>query len=194
MLLMIDNYDSFTYNVVQYFQELGQTIEVHRNDAITLLQIAHCKPKGIIISPGPKSPVQAGISCDVIRHFYNKIPILGICLGHQCIGEVFGAKVVHAKQLMHGKTSMITHVQQGLFKGIKNPLEVVRYHSLVLEPASLPDELMVIASTLNNDASPPEIMAIKHRDYPVMGVQFHPESILSEAGHALLGNFLGESV
>ncbi len=185
MLLMIDNYDSFTYNLVQYFGELEQDVVVYRNDAITLEAIAALKPRQIVISPGPCTPNEAGISVPLIKHFAGKIPILGVCLGHQSIGQAFGGKIVHAKQVMHGKTSAIEHHAGGVFRGLPNPFQATRYHSLVIERASLPDCLEITAWTDDG-----EIMGVRHRELPVEGVQFHPESILTERGHALLANFL----
>ncbi|MEG0883528.1 MAG: aminodeoxychorismate/anthranilate synthase component II [Janthinobacterium sp.] len=185
MLLMIDNYDSFTYNIVQYFGELGEDVRVYRNDEITIEQIEALNPDRICISPGPKAPAQAGISVEVLRHFAGKKPILGVCLGHQAIGEAFGGKVIRAKQVMHGKTSFIAHTGVGVFKDIPSPFTVIRYHSLAIERASLPSCLEVTAWTDDG-----EIMGVRHREYDIEGVQFHPESILSEHGHALLKNFL----
>ena len=185
MLLMIDNYDSFTYNIVQYFGELGEDVRVYRNDEITIEQIEALNPDRICISPGPKAPAQAGISVEVLKHFAGKKPILGVCLGHQAIGEAFGGKVIRAKQVMHGKTSLIAHTGVGVFKGIPSPFTVIRYHSLAIERASLPSCLEVTAWTDDG-----EIMGVRHREYDIEGVQFHPESILSEHGHALLKNFL----
>ncbi|MGK5031058.1 aminodeoxychorismate/anthranilate synthase component II [Janthinobacterium sp. DSP2-3-3] len=185
MLLMIDNYDSFTYNIVQYFGELGEDVRVYRNDEITIEQIEALNPDRICISPGPKAPKQAGISVDVLKHFAGKKPILGVCLGHQAIGEAFGGKVIRAKQVMHGKTSLIAHTGVGVFKGLPSPFTVIRYHSLAIERASLPSCLEVTAWTDDG-----EIMGVRHREYDIEGVQFHPESILSEHGHALLKNFL----
>ncbi|KAB8050414.1 anthranilate/aminodeoxychorismate synthase component II [Janthinobacterium rivuli] len=185
MLLMIDNYDSFTYNIVQYFGELGEDVRVYRNDEITIAQIEALNPDRICISPGPKAPAQAGISVEVLRHFAGKKPILGVCLGHQAIGEAFGGKVIRAKQVMHGKTSFIAHTGVGVFKDIPSPFTVIRYHSLAIERASLPSCLEVTAWTDDG-----EIMGVRHREYDIEGVQFHPESILSEHGHALLKNFL----
>ena len=184
MLLMIDNYDSFTYNIVQYFGELGEDVRVYRNDEITLEQIEALNPDRICISPGPKAPAQAGISVEVLKHFAGKKPILGVCLGHQAIGEAFGGKVIRAKQVMHGKTSLIAHTGVGVFKGLPSPFTVIRYHSLAIERASLPSCLEVTAWTDDG-----EIMGVRHREYDIEGVQFHPESILSEHGHALLKNF-----
>ena len=185
MLLMIDNYDSFTYNLVQYFGELGQDVRVFRNDQITLEQIDALRPDHRCISPGPCSPAEAGISIDVIKRYAGKIPILGVCLGHQAIGAAFGGHVVRAKQIMHGKTSAVTHLGSDVFKGIPSPFTVIRYHSLAIERSSIPDCLLVTAQTDDG-----EIMGVRHRTLPVYGVQFHPESILSEHGHALLKNFL----
>ena len=183
--LMIDNYDSFTYNIVQYFGELGEDVRVYRNDEITIEQIEALNPDRICISPGPKAPAQAGISVEVLKHFAGKKPILGVCLGHQAIGEAFGGKVIRAKQVMHGKTSLIAHTGVGVFKGLPSPFTVIRYHSLAIERASLPSCLEVTAWTDDG-----EIMGVRHREYDIEGVQFHPESILSEHGHALLKNFL----
>jgi anthranilate synthase component 2 len=185
MLLMIDNYDSFTYNIVQYFGELGETVRTVRNDEITLEQIADMNPDRICISPGPKSPKDAGVSVDVLREFAGKKPILGVCLGHQAIGEAFGGKVIRAKQVMHGKTSKIAHTGDGVFKGLPSPFTVIRYHSLAIERASLPSCLEVTAWTDDG-----EIMGVRHKQFDIEGVQFHPESILSEHGHAMLKNFL----
>jgi anthranilate synthase component 2 len=182
---MIDNYDSFTYNIVQYFGELGEDVRVYRNDEITIEQIEALNPDRICISPGPKAPAQAGISVEVLKHFAGKKPILGVCLGHQAIGEAFGGKVIRAKQVMHGKTSLIAHTAVGVFKGLPSPFTVIRYHSLAIERASLPSCLEVTAWTDDG-----EIMGVRHREYDIEGVQFHPESILSEHGHALLKNFL----
>ena len=185
MLLMIDNYDSFTYNQVQYFGELGEEVRVFRNDEITVPEIAALKPARIVVSPGPCSPAEAGISVAVIKEFAGKIPLLGVCLGHQSIGAAFGGNIVHAKQLMHGKTSPVHHTDQGVFRGLPNPLTVTRYHSLAIERASLPDCLEVTAWTDDG-----EIMGVRHKTLLVEGVQFHPESILTERGHDLLKNFL----
>jgi len=185
MLLMIDNYDSFTYNIVQYFGELGEDVRVYRNDEITIEQIEALNPDRICISPGPKAPAQAGISVEVLKHFAGKKPILGVCLGHQAIGEAFGGKVIRARQVMHGKTSVIAHTGVGVFKDIPSPFTVIRYHSLAIERASLPSCLEVTAWTDDG-----EIMGVRHRQFDIEGVQFHPESILSEHGHALLKNFL----
>jgi anthranilate synthase component 2 len=185
MLLMIDNYDSFTYNLVQYLGELGQEVVVQRNDEITLEGIAALKPAYIVISPGPCTPNEAGVSVPLIRRFAGQVPILGVCLGHQSIGQAFGGKIVHAKQLMHGKTSQIHHTDAGVFRGLPNPFEATRYHSLVIERASLPECLEVTAHTDDQ-----EIMGVRHKTLPVEGVQFHPESILTQHGHDLLRNFL----
>ncbi len=190
MLLMIDNYDSFTYNIVQYFGELGAEVRVYRNDAITLDEIEALKPSHLVISPGPCTPSEAGISVAAIARFAGRIPVLGVCLGHQSIGQAFGGKVVHAKEIMHGKTSPVVHQGQGVFAGLPSPLRVTRYHSLVVEQASLPDCLEVTAWTEHADGSLDEIMGVRHRGLPVEGVQFHPESILTEHGHAMLANFL----
>ena len=189
MLLVIDNYDSFTYNLVQYFGELGAELGVYRNDAISLDEIDALAPDRICISPGPCTPKEAGISSDVIRRFGERIPILGVCLGHQCIGDVFGGEVVRAEKLMHGKTSRVKHDGRGLFNGLENPFEATRYHSLVIERESLPDCLEVTAWTERQGAVD-EIMGVRHRELDVQGVQFHPESILTEHGHQLLKNFL----
>ena len=185
MILLIDNYDSFTYNLVQYFGELGATLKVYRNDKITLSQIKKLGPKHIVISPGPGRPDDAGISKSVIKEFANLIPILGVCLGHQCIGEVFGAKVIGAKRLMHGKTSLVYHNKNDIFRNIKNPFIATRYHSLIIEKKSIPGCLEITASTKDN-----EIMGVRHKDYMVWGVQFHPESILTSEGKKLLKNFM----
>ena len=185
MLLMIDNYDSFTYNLVQYFGELGQEVKVFRNDAISLAEIARLKPAYLVISPGPCSPAQAGISLAAIREFAGTIPLLGVCLGHQSIGEAFGGRVVHAKRLMHGKVSPVRHQAGGVFRGLPDPLTCTRYHSLAVERESLPDCLEITAWTEDG-----EIMGFQHRNRPIHGVQFHPESIATEGGHAMLANFL----
>lgn len=188
MLLMIDNYDSFTYNLVQYFGELGAKVKVVRNDEITLEQIAALKPDQLVISPGPCSPAEAGISVAAIREFAGKLPILGVCLGHQSIGAAFGGRIVHAQQLMHGKTSPVHHLDAGVFRGLPNPLTCTRYHSLAIERTTLPDCLDVTAWTEDG-----EIMGVRHKTLDVEGVQFHPESILTERGHDLLRNFLERS-
>ncbi len=188
MLLMIDNYDSFTYNLVQYFGELGAEVNTYRNDEITIDEIEQLAPRQLVISPGPCSPAEAGISVAAIQHFAGKLPILGVCLGHQSIGAAFGGKVVHAKQLMHGKVSEVHHEDVGVFKGLPNPLTCTRYHSLAVERDSLPDCLAVTAWTDDG-----EIMGLRHKTLEVEGVQFHPESILTQHGHDLLRNFLERS-
>ena len=185
MLLMIDNYDSFTYNLVQYFGELGEDVRVHRNDEITVPEIAALGADRIVLSPGPCSPNEAGVCLELLAALKGKVPILGVCLGHQAIGQAFGGKVVHAKTLMHGKTSMIHHEGRGVFAGLPSPYEATRYHSLAIERASCPPELEITAWTDDG-----EIMGVRHRSLPVEGVQFHPESILTQHGHALLKNFL----
>ncbi|MBS1196785.1 MAG: anthranilate synthase, component [Proteobacteria bacterium] len=185
MLLMIDNYDSFTYNIVQYFGELGQDVRVFRNDAISLAEIARLKPDYLVISPGPATPIQAGISLAAIREFAGKIPLLGVCLGHQAIGEAFGGKIVHAQKLMHGKVSPVHHKDVGVFQGLPNPLTCTRYHSLAIERATCPECLEITAWTDDG-----EIMGVRHKSLAVEGVQFHPESVLTECGHELLKNFL----
>jgi anthranilate synthase/aminodeoxychorismate synthase-like glutamine amidotransferase len=184
-VLLIDNYDSFTYNLAQYLGELGAEVSVVRNDATTVGVIAATPPNAIVISPGPCTPNEAGISMDVVRAFAGKLPILGVCLGHQCIGQVFGGCIVRAPRVMHGKTSKIFHDERGLYAGVDNPFVATRYHSLVIEPASLPACLEVTAKTWDD-----EIMGVRHRDHLVEGVQFHPESIMTAAGKQLLGNFL----
>ncbi len=192
-LLMIDNYDSFTYNLVQYFGELdiGLKVKVFRNDQITINEIEEKKPDYLVISPGPCTPSQAGISVAAIKAFAGKIPILGVCLGHQSIGQAFGGKIVHAKKIMHGKTSEIHHNSKGFFgKGIPNPFEATRYHSLVIERTTVPDCLEITAWTLSPDGEMEEIMGVQHKTLPITGVQFHPESILTPEGRALLKNFL----
>ncbi|GGC89893.1 aminodeoxychorismate/anthranilate synthase component II [Undibacterium terreum] len=185
MLLMIDNYDSFTYNLVQYFAELGEDVRTYRNDEITLDEIAALKPDHICISPGPCTPREAGISVPLLQRFAGEIPILGVCLGHQAIGDAFGGKVIRSKQVMHGKTSVIAHTGVGVFKDLPSPYTVIRYHSLAIERSSLPSCLEVTAWTEDG-----EIMGVRHKEFNLQGVQFHPESILSEHGHALLKNFL----
>lgn len=190
MLLMIDNYDSFTYNLVQYFGELGADVKVCRNDQITVNEIAALAPEHIVISPGPCTPNEAGVSLDTIRHFAGKIPILGVCLGHQGIGQAFGGNVVHAKKVMHGKTSRIYHDNSGLFADLSNPFDATRYHSLVIEQHSLPQCLEITAWTIDDQGNLDEIMGVKHKTLPVVGVQFHPESILTQHGHAILQHFL----
>lgn len=189
MLLIIDNYDSFTYNLYQYFCELGADVQVKRNDAVSLSDIEQLSPSHLVISPGPCMPSEAGISLDAVSHFAGEIPILGVCLGHQAIGQAFGAQVVKARKVMHGKTTAIHHNQQGVFKGLNRPLTVTRYHSLVIAPETLPASFEVTAWSLH-DGNVDEIMGIRHKTLPIEGVQFHPESILSEQGHELLNNFL----
>jgi anthranilate synthase/aminodeoxychorismate synthase-like glutamine amidotransferase len=186
MLLIIDNYDSFTYNLVQYFGELGAEPVVKRNDEITVAEIEALKPEAVVISPGPCTPKEAGISNDVIREIGPKLPVFGVCLGHQCIGYVFGGDVVRAPRLMHGKTSPILHDNTGVFAGLPSPFEATRYHSLIIDPPTMPSVLVVNAHTAEN-----EIMGVRHREYPIHGVQFHPESILTRHGKDLLKNFLG---
>lgn len=193
MLLLIDNYDSFTWNLVQYFGALGQEVVVKRNDELTLDAIAQLSPRFLVISPGPCTPNEAGISLDAISHFAGKLPILGVCLGHQSLAQAFGARVVRARQIMHGKTSLIRHRNEGVFKGLNNPLRVTRYHSLVVERDTLPDCFDITAWSEHADGSFDEIMGLRHKTLPVEGVQFHPESILSEQGHQLLANFLARS-
>ena len=188
MLLMIDNYDSFTYNLVQYLAEIGQEVEVVRNDKISIEEINKLNPRYIVISPGPCTPNEAGISLELIEAFKGKIPILGVCLGHQSIGQAFGGKIVHAQTIMHGKTSKISHNNKGVFRGIKDPFIATRYHSLVIEKQTLPNCFDITAWTDDN-----EIMRIKHKELAIEGVQFHPESILSEHGHDLLKNFLDQN-
>jgi len=190
MLLMIDNYDSFTYNLVQYFGELNQEVLVHRNDKITLAEINELQPDYIVISPGPCTPKEAGISIETISEFAGKIPILGVCLGHQSIGQVFGGNIVHAETIMHGKTSPVKHNNKGIFKDLPSPLIATRYHSLVVGKNTLPEDLEITAWTENSDGSIAEIMGFKHKKLEVEGVQFHPESIMTEHGHAMLKNFL----
>ncbi|MBQ0831706.1 aminodeoxychorismate/anthranilate synthase component II [Marinobacter sp.] len=190
MLLMIDNYDSFTYNVVQYLAELGADVQVHRNDEITVEQIEALNPERLVISPGPCTPSEAGVSMDVIRHFAGKIPILGVCLGHQAIAQVFGGNIIRAGRVMHGKVSPVYHQNTGVFRGLNNPLQATRYHSLAIEQSSLPECLEMTAWTRNSDGSVEEIMGVRHKTLAIEGVQFHPESIMSEQGHELLRNFL----
>ena len=185
MLLMIDNYDSFTYNLVQYLGELGQVIKVCRNDQITADEVAALSPERIVISPGPCSPVEAGVSNEIIRRFAGRVPLLGVCLGHQCIGHVFGGEVVRAPRVMHGKTSMIHHDGKTIYQGLPNPFEATRYHSLIIRRETMPRCLEVTAETDQG-----EVMGVRHKEHPVEGVQFHPESILTEAGKDLLRNFL----
>ncbi|TCV92056.1 anthranilate synthase component 2 [Luteibacter rhizovicinus] len=191
MLLMIDNYDSFTFNLVQYLGELGQEVKVMRNDALTVADIRALAPSRIMISPGPGTPDDAGVSLDILRELASEIPIFGVCLGHQAIGQVFGGKVIRAREIMHGKTSPVRHRGRGVFAGLPDPFEATRYHSLVVEKTSVPDCLEVTAWTEREDGSIDEIMGLRHRTLPIEGVQFHPESILTQHGHDLLRNFLG---
>ncbi len=190
MILMIDNYDSFTYNLVQYMGELGADVKVVRNDEISVSDIIKLAPEKIVISPGPCTPTEAGISVETIKTFAGKIPLLGVCLGHQSIGQAFGGNIIRAPYVMHGKTSLVYHTNKGVFSDIKNPVQVTRYHSLVIEKESIPDCLEITAWTQNDDGSMAEIMGVKHKTLAVEGVQFHPESILTEQGHAMLKNFL----
>jgi len=190
MLLMIDNYDSFTYNLVQYFGELKVDVQVHRNDQITIQEIEALKPEYLVISPGPCTPNEAGISLEAIRHFAGKLPILGVCLGHQSIGQAFGGKIIHAKEIMHGKVSQIFHKGEGVFKNLYSPLEATRYHSLVIDINTLPDYLEITAWTETEGGTIDEIMGVRHKKFPIEGIQFHPESILTQHGHAMLKNFL----
>ena len=190
MILMIDNYDSFTYNVVQYLAELQADVQVYRNDEISIADIERLAPEKIVISPGPCTPNEAGISVETITHFAGRLPILGICLGHQSIGQAFGGKIIRAKQVMHGKTSQIYHANDGVFRNLGNPFEATRYHSLVIEQESLPDCLEITAWTLDEHGSLDEIMGVRHKQLAIEGVQFHPESILTQHGHDLLRNFL----
>lgn len=193
MLLMIDNYDSFTYNVVQYLGELGAEVRVIRNDEMTIAQIEALNPERIVVSPGPCTPSEAGVSIEAILHFAGKLPILGVCLGHQSIGQAFGGDVVRARQVMHGKTSPVLHRDLGVFAGLNNPLTVTRYHSLVVKRDTLPDCLEVTAWTAHADGSVDEIMGLRHKTLNIEGVQFHPESILTEQGHELFANFLKQT-
>lgn len=190
MLLMIDNYDSFTYNLVQYFGELGADVRVYRNDEITVEQVAGLAPERIVISPGPCTPNEAGVSVQLIRELAGRFPILGVCLGHQSIGQAFGGQIVKAREVMHGKTSPIYHAAQGVFSGLDNPFQATRYHSLVIDESTLPDCLEVTAWTQTREGERDEIMGVRHREHRVQGVQFHPESILTRHGHDLLRNFL----
>ncbi len=190
MLLMIDNYDSFTYNLVQYLQALGAEVKVVRNDELSAAEIAALAPDKIVISPGPCTPNEAGVSLDVIRELGARVPVLGVCLGHQALGQAYGGRVVRAGRIMHGKTSRIRHEGKGVFAGLPDAYEATRYHSLVVDKDSLPECLEVTAWTENDDGSIEEVMGLRHREHPVEGVQFHPESILTEHGHALLKNFL----
>ena len=190
MILMIDNYDSFTYNIVQYLAELKADVKVYRNDELTLSDIERLSPEKIVISPGPCTPTEAGVSVDTIKTFAGQIPILGICLGHQSIGQAFGGQIVRAKKVMHGKTSLIHHGDSGVFKNLSNPFQATRYHSLVIDQTTLPDCLEVTAWTENADGRLDEIMGVRHKELCIEGVQFHPESILTQHGHDLLSNFL----
>jgi anthranilate synthase/aminodeoxychorismate synthase-like glutamine amidotransferase len=191
MVFVLDNYDSFTYNLVQYLGELGAEVEVHRNDELTVEQVEALKPERILLSPGPCTPGEAGILVPLIRHMAGKVPIFGVCLGHQAIGEAFGGQVVRAHQLMHGKTSAVEHDGKGIFAGLPTPLTCTRYHSLIVAEESLPAELMVTARTAAPDGSGTVIMGLRHRTLPIEGVQFHPESVLTEGGHQMIRNFLG---
>ncbi|WP_428036858.1 aminodeoxychorismate/anthranilate synthase component II [Amphritea sp.] len=193
MLLMIDNYDSFTYNVVQYLGELGADVQVYRNDEITIEQIEALNPSQLVISPGPCTPNEAGISVAAINHFAGKLPIFGICLGHQSMGQAFGGDVVRARQVMHGKVSPVYHNNTGVFEGLENPVSVTRYHSLVIDKNTLPDCLEITAWTQNENGSVDEIMGVRHKELDIEGVQFHPESILTQQGHDLLQNFLNRA-
>jgi anthranilate synthase component II len=190
MILMIDNYDSFTYNLVQYLGELGAVVKTVRNDEISTAEIDALGPDGIVLSPGPCTPNEAGVCLDTVARFAGRIPLLGVCLGHQCIGQAFGGHIVHAQAVMHGKTSMVHHDAKGLFEQLPTPYQCTRYHSLVIERATLPSCLEVTAWTTSNDPQGEEIMGVRHRELAVEGVQFHPESILTEHGHALLKNFI----
>ena len=192
MLLMIDNYDSFTYNLVQYFGELGVEVQVHRNDEITIAEIEKLNPEYLVISPGPCTPNEAGVSIEAIKHFAGKLPILGVCLGHQSIGQAFGGKIIHAKEIMHGKVSNMFHKDEGVFKNLESPLEATRYHSLVIDAATLPDCFEITAWTETKAGEMDEIMGVRHKEYAIEGIQFHPESILTQHGHAMLKNFLGK--
>ena len=193
MLLMIDNYDSFTYNLVQYFGELGQKVNVYRNDEITVDEIENLKPKHVVISPGPCTPNEAGISLELIEKLAGKIPILGVCLGFQAIAQAFGGNIIGAQRIMHGKVSPIHHTGKGVFKGLKNPLNATRYHSLVAEQSTLPECLEVTSWTNNDSGSIEEIMGVRHKTLAIEGVQFHPESILTEHGHQMLNTFLQDN-
>lgn len=194
MVLVIDNYDSFTWNLVRYLRELGQTVEVVRNDKITLPDIEARAPDCLLISPGPRTPTEAGISVAAVKHFAGRIPVLGVCLGHQSVGQAFGGRVIRARQVMHGKTSAIYHAGRGMFQGLPSPFQVTRYHSLVLDPGFLPSCLEMTAWTQHDDGRIDEIMAVRHKYLAVEGVQFHPEAILTQQGHALLANFLQQPV
>ena len=187
MILVIDNYDSFTYNLVQYLGELGAEVEVRRNDAIAVEEVGELGPEAIVLSPGPCTPAEAGVTVPIIQRWGAQLPILGVCLGHQAIGEAYGGRVVRARRVMHGKTSLVEHDGSGVFAGVPSPVEVMRYHSLVIEPESLPSELTVVATATDG---PDEIHAVRHRTHPVYGVQFHPESVLTQHGKRMLANFL----
>lgn len=193
MLLMIDNYDSFTYNIVQYLGELGQQVEVYRNDQIDLETIETLNPEYLVVSPGPCTPTEAGVSVEAIKKFAGQIPIMGVCLGHQSIGQAFGGNIIRAKEVMHGKTSPVYHKDSGMFAGLPNPVQVTRYHSLVIEQDSLPECLEVTAWTQNEDGNLDEIMGVRHKELAIEGVQFHPESILTDQGHQMLKNFLEQN-
>lgn len=193
MILMIDNYDSFTYNLVQYLGELGAEVEVVRNDQLSVADVEAMAPQRVVISPGPCTPDQAGMSLEVVRRFAGRIPLLGVCLGHQTIGQAFGGRITHAREIMHGKTSLIHHRGEGVFSGLARPFEATRYHSLVIDRERVPECLEITAWTETAEGEFDEIMGVRHREYPVEGVQFHPESILTEHGHALLRNFLMDS-
>jgi anthranilate synthase component 2 len=190
MLLVIDNYDSFTFNLVQFLGELGEDPKVIRNDEMTVSELLALDPAQVVISPGPCTPAEAGVSIEVVREFGARVPVLGVCLGHQAIGEAFGGRTIRASQVMHGKTTRIRHLREGIFRGLPNPLEVTRYHSLVTDPSALPDVLEAVAWSPPADDGSEEIQAIRHRTLPVWGVQFHPESLFSAGGRRLLGNFL----
>ncbi|HZR27626.1 MAG TPA: aminodeoxychorismate/anthranilate synthase component II [Terriglobales bacterium] len=192
MVFVLDNYDSFTYNLVQYLGEMGEQVEVRRNDQVTLPEIERLRPKQIVISPGPCTPHEAGISIELIRHFAGKLPILGVCLGHQAIGAAFGGNIIRAKKLMHGKTSPILHTGKGVFRGLESPLTATRYHSLIIERQTVPAELEITACTREEDGSE-VIMGVRHRKFPVEGVQFHPESVLTSSGRQMLKNFMAVS-
>jgi anthranilate synthase/aminodeoxychorismate synthase-like glutamine amidotransferase len=192
MVFVLDNYDSFTYNLVQYLGEMGEQVEVRRNDQITVHEIDRLRPRQIVISPGPCTPQEAGISIELIRHFAGKVPILGVCLGHQAIGAAFGGNIIRAKKLMHGKTSPIVHTGKGVFRGLESPLTATRYHSLIIERQTVPAELEITASTREEDGSE-VIMGVRHRKFPVEGVQFHPESVLTSSGRQMLKNFIAAS-
>ena len=192
MVFVLDNYDSFTYNLVQYLGEMGEQVEVRRNDQVTVSEIERLRPKQIVISPGPCTPQEAGISIELIRHFAGKLPILGVCLGHQAIGAAFGGNIIRAKKLMHGKTSPILHTGKGVFRGLESPLTATRYHSLIIERQTVPAELEITACTREEDGSE-VIMGVRHRKFPVEGVQFHPESVLTSSGRQMLKNFMAVS-